>query len=273
MNIESSLENDLNTLISILLEEQSEKIKVPKNINSKFNLYRSLINIRLPKPITSEYITTENSFLQKLLSQNKITEISSLKTISKQYPNSKYKIRNINKISIYQGDITKLKIDIIVNAGNSEGLGCFNPCHNCIDNQIHTFSGINLRLECNEIIKKKKKINDGECIITNSYNLPCKKIITTCGPCILDNVSKEDKENLGKCYLNSLDLLVKEKLRSIAFPTISTGVFNFPKKDACDIALKNVDLFLDKYGDFVDLVVFCLHSDSSVELYEKMILE
>ena len=89
MNIDSSLENDLNTLISILLEEQSEKIKVPKNINSKFNLYRSLINIRLPKPITSEYITTENSFLQKLLSQNKITEISSLKTISKQYPNSK----------------------------------------------------------------------------------------------------------------------------------------------------------------------------------------
>ena len=122
-------------------------------------------------------------------------------------------------------------------------------------------------------MKKKKIINDGECIITNGYNLPCKKVITTCGPCIEKNVSDDDIKNLSLCYFNSLDILVKEKLRSIAFPTISTGVFNFPKKDACDIALKNVDLFLDKYGDFVNLVVFCLHSDSSVELYEKMILE
>ena len=125
-------------------------------------------------------------------------------------------------------------------------------------------------------MKKINKLNDGDCFICNGYNLPCKKVITTCGPCIDPNtniVTKNDKENLGKCYYNSLNILVKEKLRSIAFPTISTGVFNFPKKEACEIALKNVDLFLDKYGNDVDLVVFCLHSDSSVQLYESMILQ
>ena len=154
--LEKTEEKELDILISILLEEQNTKIKIPKSLNEKFKLYRSLINIRLPNPINETYIKTENSFLQNLLKTQKITEIQNLLPLSKKYPNSKFKIKNSNKIILYQGDITKLKIDIIVNAGNSDGLGCFNPCHECIDNQIHTFSGIKLRLECYEIMKKKK---------------------------------------------------------------------------------------------------------------------
>lgn len=271
--LEKTEEKELDILISILLEEQNTKIKIPKSLNEKFKLYRSLINIRLPNPINETYIKTENSFLQNLLKTQKITEIQNLLPLSKKYPNSKFKIKNSNKIILYQGDITKLKIDIIVNAGNSDGLGCFNPCHECIDNQIHTFSGIKLRLECYEIMKKKKIINDGECIITNGYNLPCKKVITTCGPCIEKNVSDDDIKNLSLCYFNSLDILVKEKLRSIAFPCISTGVFNFPREKACKIALESVDNFLSKYNDCVDFVVFCLHSDKSVLLYKNMVFE
>ena len=270
---EKTEEKELDILISILLEEQNKKIQIPSKLNEKFNLYRSLINMRLPNPINEIYIKTEDSFLQNILKTQKVTNINNLLPLSKQYPNSKFKIKNSNKIILYQGDITKLKIDIIVNAGNSDGLGCFNPCHECIDNQIHTFSGIKLRLECNEIMKKKNIINDGECIITNGYNLPCKKVITTCGPCITKNVRDDDIKNLSLCYLNSLDILVKEKLRSIAFPTISTGVFHFPKEKACKIALESVDTFLSKNNDNVDFVVFCLHSDSTVLLYKKMIFK
>ncbi len=271
--LEKSEEKELDILINILLEEHNKKIKIPNSLNEKFNLYRSLINIRLPNPIDETYIETENSLLQSMLKTQKITDIKNLLPLSKQYPNSKFKIKNTNKIILYQGDITKLKIDIIVNAGNSEGLGCFNPCHECIDNQIHTFSGIKLRLECNEIMKKKNIINDGECIITNGYNLPCKKVITTCGPCITKKISEDDIKNLSLCYFNSLHILVKEKLRHIAFPTISTGVFNFPKEKACKIALESVDNFLSKNNDDVDFVVFCLHSDKSVSLYKKMVFE
>ena len=141
----------LDFLIDYLLKENKEiKIeKLPENEEEKKKLYRSLCNIREAKPIDEKYIKIENEFLQEELKKKNVTKVDDIETIKES------NLQNKDKICLWQGDITKLEIDSIVNAANSRGLGCFIPCHKCIDNQINTFAGVGLRLECNEIMKKK----------------------------------------------------------------------------------------------------------------------
>lgn len=165
----------LDYLIEYLLNENTEVSidKIPTDINEKKNLYRSLCNIREPKPISKEYLQIENEYLQEELQKKNITKVEDIK------PEPCY-IHNKDKICLWQGDITTLKIEAIVNAANSQGLGCFVPCHKCIDNQINTFAGISLRLECNEIMKEKDYfLHTGKSFITKGYNLPSKYIIHT----------------------------------------------------------------------------------------------
>jgi hypothetical protein len=170
----------LDFLINYLLKE-NENIKIdkmPENIQEKKNLYRSLCNIREPKPISDEYLKIENEYLTEELDKKCIVDINTIQTIKEQkIPNN---LKNVDKICLWQGDMTILRIDSVVNPANSQGLGCFMPLHNCLDNQLNSNAGISLRLECNEIMKEKDyNLKTGEAIITKGYNLPSKYVIHT----------------------------------------------------------------------------------------------
>lgn len=169
----------LDFLINYLLNENNEiKIsKLPSKLQDKRNLWRSLCNIRKAETISEEYLSVEKDYLSEELNNRKIVKAKDLKSITDT--TIKSNLDNINKICLWKGDITTLQIDCIVNAANSQGLGCFIPCHKCIDNCIHTFSGIQLRLECNSIMQKIERLNTGNAFITKGYNLPAKYVIHT----------------------------------------------------------------------------------------------
>ena len=159
----------LDYLIDYLLKE-SGRTNLNYSNRDKKSLYRALVNIRQAKPISEEFLKIEDNYLQEELKSKNITNVEDIRTIKEQYHNCN--IVNTDKICLWQGDITKLKIDSIVNAGNSQGLGCFLPNHNCIDNQINTFAGVRLRLACNEIMKNLNyNLETGKAIITNGYNM------------------------------------------------------------------------------------------------------
>ena len=260
----------LDYLIKYLLNE-NKNIKItemPYDEISKKNLYRSLCNIRDPLPISEEYIQLENEYLQEELKKKNITSIENIKTINEVFPQTNLKHKN--KICLWKGDITTLKIEAIVNAANSQGLGCFLALHNCIDNQVNSNAGISLRLECNEIMKLKNyHLETGEAIITNGYNLPCKYIIHTVGPIIYDGVTEILEKQLKNCYINSLKLAIEKGIRNIAFPCISTGEFRFPKDKACEIAIDAVEQFLEQYSEKIDKVVFNVFEDEDYKRYEQ----
>lgn len=180
----------LDYLIKYLLEERNEKINIPQNIEEKKKLYKALCNIRQPLPISEDYIKIENEYLQEETRKKKVVDIKNI-----EVPNSN-NINNKDIISIWHGDITRLKIEAIVNPANSQGLGCFNPYHQCLDNILGVSSGVCLRLECNDIMSKKNyKLKTGEAIITKGYNLPSNYIIHTVGPIIDGNVTEFKKIN------------------------------------------------------------------------------
>lgn len=259
----------LDYLIDYLLKESGRENFDYSNRDKK-SLYRALVNVRQANPISEDFLKLEDEYLTEELKSKNITEVSNIKTIKEQYSNSS--IKNSDKICIWQGDITKLKIDAIVNAGNSQGLGCFLPNHNCIDNQINTFAGVRLRLACNDIMKNLNyNLETGKAIITRGYNLPSKYVIQTVGPIIEDNVTEQKEYELANCYINSLKLAIENGIKTIAFPCISTGIFRFPKNKACEIAIKSVDEFITENKDKIDKVVFNLWEIEDVMIYEQNI--
>ena len=265
---------ELDYLIDYLINE-NDKISInskPTNLREKQDLYHALVNIRQPKDITDEYIHYEDKYLQKLLDDSIVTSCDDISLIDEIYPDNK--LENGDKLAIWQGDITKLYVDAIVNAANSRGLGCFVPLHRCIDNQINTYAGIKLRLECNEYMKSiNYHLNTSEAFITGAYNLPSNHIIHTVGPIITDSVTAEDKKLLEYCYINSLELAKKYDIKNIAFPCISTGEFKYPKTDACKCVLKCVDKYLDDNRDNFDKIIFNLYTNEDVMIYERYIKE
>lgn len=258
-------------LINYLLSE-NPNIKVNRQVTSpqdKFNLYRSLCNIRKAMPISEEFLNEEKLYLNEINQKKNIVSSDSIDSLDKAY--SKNNICHDDKIALWRGDITSLKIGAIVNAANSQGLGCFIPGHNCIDNQINTYAGVALRLECNEYMKTiDYNLPTGEAFITNAYNLPSDYVIHTVGPIIQDSVTDSHKKLLAECYKNCLRLAQENNIRTIAFCSISTGVFKFPKDLACQIALKTVDEYLDDNDSF-DKVVFNVFSREALDIYEKFI--
>ena len=276
---ESLQKQRLDYLISILLKETTYKIKIPDDLKGKHFIYKALCNIRSPYPISQEFLKVEHEYLQERLKGSVLTNINDIDPLIISYPflSQSNKIKNLNNICLWKGDITKLQIDAIVNAGNSDGLGCFQPSHVCIDNQIHTEAGVGLRLECYEYMKKLgRKLFDGEAMITNAYNLPCKKVIQTVGPCIEEGYIPNQKQSydLGQCYTNCLKLLLINKLNSIAFPAISTGIFGYPKDQAAWIALSKIDEFLSGLNNEVRQnikVVINVYDDENLNVYESVL--
>lgn len=262
----------LDFLIDYLLKENKEiKLKdMPKTSEEKANLWRALCNIRNAKPISAEYLKVQDEYLQERLEETQLTNVENIKSIKETY--SKTNLENANKICLWQGDITKLKIDAIVNAANSQGLGCFQPLHNCIDNQIQTFSGIQMRLECDKYMKKiGYNLPTGKAFITNGYNLPSKYVIHTVGPIINFEVSNEDKKLLKDCYINSLKIASEKGLKTIAFPCISTGIFRFPKELAVMCAFQGINEFLRDNKNSLEKIIFNVYGEEDFDIYDQFI--
>ena len=256
--------NKLLFLIDFLMKEADYKydenlINAIKENNEEelHNYFRYLMNIRSPYTISEEYLNIEDEYLQERLKNKTIININDIKSIN-------------NNWYIWQGDITTLKIDAVVNAANSAMLGCFMPLHKCIDNAIHSASGTRLRLYCNKIMKGNFE-KTGSCIITPAFNLPSKYILHTVGPIIQNYVSKNDEELLYKCYKSCLETAKNNNIKSIAFCCISTGEFRFPNELAAYIAVKAVKDFLTdtKYNI---KIVFNVFKDLDYKLYSNILI-
>lgn len=245
----------IDNLIECLLDEKNEKTNIKElSKEDKKRLFRSLCNIRDAQKISDEFLKLQNEYLEEELKAKGIIE---------DIENSKIE----ENIYLWKGDITTLKIESIVNAGNSEGIGCFIPCHKCIDNSIHSASGIQLRLECNEEMKKIQKLKTGNVFITKGYNLPSKYVIHTVGPIIYESVKEKERTELEKCYINSLEIAKKNKIREIAFCCISTGEFRFPKDEACKIAIKTIRNYMKNNFKCFDKIVFNVFTDEDYKIY------
>lgn len=246
-------------LIQSLLDEnpQYRNMEIPTDPAKRFQLFRSLVNIRQPQTIGEAFLTVQDEFLQTEISVKGITDISDLSPIE-------------DNIFLWQGDITMLKCDAIINAANSGMTGCYCPCHACIDNAIHTFAGVQLRLECAEIMQKQGFSEPtGHAKITKAYNLPCKYVIHTVGPIVNGRLTKAHEKQLADCYLSCLETATKHNLKSIAFCCISTGEFHFPNDRAAEIAVDTVRKFSRHQKEIK--VIFNVFKDSDDKHYRKLL--
>lgn len=236
----------MKKLIEYLLNEkpQYSNIVIPSSEEEQFRLYRSLVNIRPAVEISAEYLAAEDEYLRQKTAEKGITDIADLSPVE-------------DDIYLWRGDITTLKCGAIVNAANSGMTGCYQPCHNCIDNCIHTFAGTRLRLECAGIMKKQGYPEPtGQAKITPAYNLPCDYVIHTVGPIVQGKLTAEHCRLLKSCYQSCLELAVQNGIDSIAFCCISTGVFGFPKQEAAEIAVPTVRNFMKSHRIKVIINVF-----------------
>ena len=260
----------LKYLIEELLKEREEyeNIYIPNDMEKKKELYRGLVNERLPGKITEEYLKIQDSYLQEELSKKLLINVKDIPTVNEDFKGNS--LINGNRICLWQGDIVTLEIDAIVNAANKRLLGCMLANHMCIDNVIHTAAGLQLREECNEIIVKQGHLEEtGSAKITKGYNLPCKYVIHTVGPIIYDKVSEEDMVLLKSCYFNSMKLAEDHGVKSIAFCSISTGEFRFPNRLAAEIALNTIDEYLSNSN--IERVVIDVFKDIDLEIYKCLI--
>lgn len=248
-------------LIEYLLKEDPaySDTEIPADRNNQWLLLRSLMNIRTAKPIGKDFLSVQDEFLQEETRRKGVIDINSFSPSD-------------DNLYIWQGDITTLKCDAIVNAANSGMTGCYAPCHICIDNTIHTFAGIQLRLECAEIMKRQgHEEGTGLAKITNGWNLPASYVIHTVGPIIhTARVSEKEKDLLASCYRSCLAIADEKGLTSIAFCCISTGEFHFPNELAAEVATSAVRKYLQETGSQLK-VVFNVFKDEDRRIYEKLL--
>ena len=244
--------------LDFLIRELMPDINIPANTAAKWRLFRSLVNMRPAGSVSEKFLQVQDDFLQNEIKSKGITDADDLKPLK-------------GKLCLWQGDITTLKIDAIVNAANSQLTGCYYPCHGCIDNAIHTFAGVQLRNKCAEIMQKQGFPEPtGQAKITPAYNLPSRYILHTVGPIIRGKLTAHDCEMLASCYRSCLELANAYKLQNIAFCCISTGEFHFPRRQAAEIAVKTVQDFLFQSVS-VQKVVFNVFTDEDRKIYEKII--
>ncbi|HEP1824175.1 TPA: protein-ADP-ribose hydrolase [Streptococcus suis] len=218
---------------------------------------RALMNIWEPKVMPAEFWTLQDAYLQEKLTHKRVLGLSDLQEVEPQ-------------IYLWQGDITSLEVDAIVNAANSQLLGCFVPHHRCIDNAIHSQAGLQLRLACYQLMKAQGHLEaTGQAKITPAYNLPANYVIHTVGPIIQTEVGPQDEELLASSYQKSLELAVEKGLTSIAFCCISTGEFRFPQKPAAEIAIKTVRAFVYDHPQLQ--VIFNVFKDEDREIYQELL--
>ena len=247
-------------LIQSLLKEKPEyrDIAIPAEPESQRQLLRGLMNIRAPQRIGADFLKMQDAYLQGENEAKGITDVADLTPVQPG-------------LYLWQGDITSLKCDAIVNAANSGMTGCYVPNHRCIDNAIHTFAGVELRLACAKLMEQQGYPEPtGQAKITPAFNLPCRYVLHTVGPIISGRVTKEDEELLASCYRSCLELAAENGLESVAFCCISTGEFHFPNELAAQIAVETVNRFMNRKTS-VKKVIFNVFKDLDKAIYEKLL--
>ena len=247
-------------LIQSLLNERPscQKQIIPADSERQKILLRGLMNVRRAYPIGADFLQVQDAYLHGEAAAKGITDIADLTPIQPG-------------LYLWQGDITTLRCDAIVNAANSGMTGCYIPNHRCIDNAIHTFAGVELRLTCEQLMEQQGYPEPtGQAKITPAFNLPCKYVLHTVGPIIDGRVTKADKELLASCYRSCLELAAENGLESVAFCCISTGEFHFPNDLAAEIAVRAVKEFL-KTQTSVKKVIFNVFKDLDKAIYEKLL--
>lgn len=247
-------------LIKELLKEQPQYagVEIPKDDKGQKCLLRSLFNLRMPSPVGQAFISVQDEYLQEETRRKGITDLADIQPVEEW-------------IYLWQGDITTLRCDAIVNAANSQMLGCFAPCHGCIDNAIHTFSGVQLRLACAELMRRQGHEEEtGKAKITPAFNLPCRYVLHTVGPIVGDKLTERDEQLLASCYHSCLELCERNSIKSVAFCCISTGEFHFPNDKAAEIAIKTVKEHRENVRSGIE-VIFNVFKDIDLDIYKNLL--
>ena len=274
MSKEMTQEQRLDLLVEEFKTDSDEykNLETPEDDEGKRRVLRSLMNIRMPKELTEKVRVLQDEYLKERVREKGVVTLADIPTIKEQGSDISF----ADKISIWQGDITRLAVDGIVNAANSQMLGCFVPMHTCIDNCIHTYAGVQMRYECNRQMNELRRRlgRDYEQptavpMLTDGYNLPAKKVIHIVGPIVNYALTPELEKDLSDCYRNTLDLCLENGLNSVAFCCISTGVFHFPNDSAAQIATETVKKWLSEHGGQMERVIFNVFKDEDKELYEE----
>ncbi|MBQ6503400.1 MAG: protein-ADP-ribose hydrolase [Flexilinea sp.] len=240
-------------------------LQVPDDTEGKRRILRSLMNIRMPKTLPDDVLAVQDEYLKGRAEEKGIVGLSDIPVIR-------------NGLSIWQGDITRLAVDAIINAANSQMLGCFVPMHTCIDNCIHTFAGVQLRAECSRQMDRLRagfgrdyEQPTAVPMLTDAYNLPAKKVIHIVGPIVQYQLTGALEKDLADCYWNTLEMCKENGLKSVAFCCISTGVFRFPNKRAAEIAVETSEKWLADNPGSMGRVIFNVFKDEDKEYYEQLI--
>lgn len=247
-------------LIRRLLSEQPRyrDIEMPDDTQGQKRLLRSLFNVRMPEEIGEDFLQVQDEYLTEATNEKGVTDLSELEAVE-------------DGIYIWQGDITTLRCDAIVNAANAGMTGCYVPCHGCIDNCIHTYAGIQLRNVCAQLMQRQgHEEPTGRAKITPGFNLPCKYVLHTVGPIITGKLTEEDEELLASCYRSCLKLAEEKGVKSIAFCCISTGEFHFPNRRAAEIAVQAVREYRRENNSEIE-VIFNVWKDIDDEIYRELL--
>ena len=250
-----------------------QDLRTPADTESRQRLLRSLMNVRMPRPMAKDILLVQDEYLKERAEERGIVPLARIPSIAESLGSKR---PFADTLSLWQGDITCLAVDAIVNAANSQMLGCFQPCHSCIDNCIHSYAGIELRAECHRQMQalRSRCGRDYEQptalpMLTDGYNLPAKKVVHIVGPIVYDGLTPKLESDLADCYRNTLDLCAENGLSSVAFCSISTGVFRFPKERAAEIAVRTVTDWLAAHPGRMDRIIFNVFSDKDRCNYEQ----
>lgn len=258
------MDNLENIIRELALEQDScHSVVIPDDPDAKRKLMQSLMNVRPPLPASQHLLDLQDAELEKQLTEKGMIHPDQINSISSD-----------PRLKLWQGDITRLNVNAIVNAANNQLLGCFVPLHKCIDNAIHSAAGIQLRLECNMLMKAQGHPEPtGMAKITRGYNLPARHVIHTVGPIVKkDRADLTEQSQLEACYRSCLSLADERTLRSIAFCCISTGEYRFPHEQAAGIAVKTVRDYLCFHPDStLDTVIFNVFRDIDFTIYRDLL--
>lgn len=260
-------------MIQYLIDEdpQYSELRIPEDLHGKRDLFRALRNVREPKPVNEEFLRLQDEELQAQLQEKGIVELVDIEGIRR---GEKFFAPTGKQLLLWQGDITRLRVDAIVNAANAQMLGCFHPLHKCIDNAIHSAAGVQLREECHRLMLQQGHPEPtGQAKITKAYNLPCKYVIHTVGPIIPNGIPTESqKDQLASCYRSIMACADEHGLESVAFCCISTGEFRFPNQLAAETAVQTINDYLTTHPDCsVKQVVFNVFKDVDRDIYQRLL--
>ena len=267
MTGKTTREQLLDRLVEAFKADSAEygDLRTPADAEGKRRLLRSLMNVRPPRELPDSVLELQDEYLRGRAEEKGIVRLPDIPVVR-------------DGLSVWQGDITRLEIDAVVNAANSRMLGCFAPMHACIDNCIHTFAGVQLRAECARRMDALRAEHGGDYeqptavpMLTDAYNLPAKKVVHVVGPIVRGRPTSAQRRELADCYRNTLDLCLENGLKSVAFCCISTGVFRFPNEDAAEIAVEAVEGWMAARPKALERVVFNVFKDEDRRLYEELL--